>query len=108
MAYRSRHYSKADLIIPSTAVASYNLLHLVCDYAYVYTSLCVHKSSLADVSMHSMHSPCIKLMLGLSFSHILLGYTLLNLVLEYTLLNLVCDYAYVYTSLRGGSATKGH
>ena len=67
----------------------------------MYTSLCVHKSSLADVSMHSMHSPCIKLVLGLSFSHILLGYTLLNLVLEYTLLNLVCDYAYmyVYTSL---------
>ena len=31
-----------------------------------------HRSQLADVSMHSMDSPFIKLGLGLSFSHILL------------------------------------
>ena len=34
-----------------------------------------HRSQLADVSMHSMHSPCIKLGLGLSFSHILVKFT---------------------------------
>ena len=53
-----------------------------------------HRSQLADVSMHSMHSPCIKLGLGLSFSHILL-----HLVCTTTVLNLVLNLACTQLSI---------